>query len=153
MIRLLRNLAASTLGTVTIETAIVAPVLVLLAVGGFDTSEVVARQTELDSAVAEAAAIVRAKAPATSADLNAIRDVLKTSIDPHNSDPHDTVTVTNVYRCGTAASYVTTDNCASGVKVSTYVKLRVTDTYSPTWTNFGVGSDINYTVDRMVQVS
>jgi len=140
-------------GAVAIETAIVAPMLVLMALGGFDTSQLIARQTELDSAAAEAASIVRAKAPSTTADLNTIRDIVKTSIDPNNTDPHDVVTVTQIYRCGTAASYTTTNNCASGVKVSTYVKLQITDVYSPQWTKFGIGSNVNYAVNRVVQVS
>jgi Flp pilus assembly protein TadG len=148
-----RRLAPAQDGAVTIETAIVAPLLVLLALGGFDASEVVARQTELDSAAAEGAAIVRAKAPATAADRDAIRNVIKTSIDPNNTDPHETVTVSEIYRCGTAASYVTSQSCGSGVKVSTYIKLEISDTYSPAWTNFGVGDDVHYTVNRIVQVS
>ena len=43
-------------GAMAIETAIVAPVLVLMAFGSFQVSSMVARQTELQSAAAEAAA-------------------------------------------------------------------------------------------------
>ena len=151
--RLCPRVASSCGGSVTIETAIVAPVPVLMALGGFDVSEIVARQTELDSAAAEGAAIVRAKAPANTADLNTIRDIIKTSIDRNNTDPYDAVTVTQIYRCATTASYVTTNNCASGDKVSTYVKVVITDKYKPIWTNFGVGGLQNYNVNRVVQVS
>ncbi|MGZ3196224.1 MAG: TadE/TadG family type IV pilus assembly protein [Croceibacterium sp.] len=151
--RLFSRVAASNRGSVTIETAIVAPVLVLMALGGFDVSEIIARQTELDSAAAEGAAIVRAKAPSTTADLNTIRDIIKTSIDRNNTDPYDTVTVTQIYRCGTTATYVTANNCATGDKVSTYVKVVITDKYKPVWTNFGVGHLQNYNVNRVVQIS
>lgn len=151
--RNLVGLTRSERGAVAIETAIVAPVLVLMALGSFDASQLIARQTELDSAAAEAASIVRAKAPATTADLNTIRDIIKTSIDPNNTDPYDSVTVTQIYRCGTNASYTSTNNCGSGVQVSTYVKLQITDIYSPQWTKFGVGGNVSYAVNRVVQVS
>ena len=47
-------------GSMAIETAFVAPILLVLALGGFEVSSMVARQTELQSAAAEAAAVVRA---------------------------------------------------------------------------------------------
>ena len=45
-------------GAMMIETAIVAPVLILMSMGAFQVSQVVARQTELQNAAAEASAII-----------------------------------------------------------------------------------------------
>ena len=54
--RHLATLLRDTRGAMLIETAIVAPVLVLMSLGAFQVSTMVARQSELQSAVAEASA-------------------------------------------------------------------------------------------------
>ncbi len=151
--RLFALLLRNDQGTAVIETAIVAPVLVMLALGTFDAAQMVARQSELQGAVTEAEAIVTAAVPTTSAARDEIRNVLRASIDPKNTDPYDTVTVTEVYRCGTNASFVTSNTCGSGVTVSTYVKIALTDKYTPQWTSFGIGSPLNYNIVRTVQIS
>ena len=147
------SLRANTQGTAVIETAIVVPVLAMLALGSYDAGRMVARQSELQSAVAEAEAIVTAAVPESSTDRDEIRDVIKASIDPTNTNPNDTVTLTEVYRCGTNADFVLTNTCGSGVAVSTYVKIVLTDKYTPQWTSFGLGSAMNYNVVRTVQIS
>ncbi|MEO6041774.1 MAG: TadE/TadG family type IV pilus assembly protein [Croceibacterium sp.] len=146
---LFRSLAADWRGTAAIETALVAPILVSLALGTFDAGSMVARQSELQTATAEAAAIVRAKPPTTADERTTVRDIVALSANV----PSGNVTVTEIYRCGTATSYVTTNNCSSGTQVSTYIRVIVTATYSPTWTNFGLGSAISYNVNRVVQIS
>jgi Flp pilus assembly protein TadG len=147
------GLRANTRGAAVIETAIVLPVLAMLALGSYDAGRMIARQSELQSAVAEAEAIVTAAVPASSTDRDAIRDVIKASIDPTNTNPNDTVTVTEIYRCGTNADFVTTNSCGTGVAVSTYVMIVLTDTFTPQWTSFGIGSSTNYNVVRTVQIS
>jgi Flp pilus assembly protein TadG len=145
----LHRLARQSRGTMAIETAIVAPVLIVMSVGGFEVSSMVARQSELQSAAAEAAAIVRAVPPEDSGQRTTIRDVLKVSTGLDNQH----VTVTEIYRCGTATAYVTTDNCTSGQAKSTYIRVILQDTYTPSWTQFGVGGPISYNVERTVQIS
>ncbi|GGC21087.1 hypothetical protein GCM10011371_05930 [Novosphingobium marinum] len=133
-----------------IETALVAPVLILMAVGSFQISSLVARQTELQSAAAEGAAIGLAAPPESQADLNTVRDIMKASTGLGNED----VTVSMVYRCGNATARVTDPtSCGSGVKVWTYMNIRLQTTYSPIWSKFGIGSDISLDVDRAVQIS
>src|SRR5262245_35416851 len=90
-------------GSVTIEVAIVAPVLLLLSLGGFDASSMVARQTELQSAAAEAAAIVQASPPTDEASRTTVRDVLKVS----TGLTDEQVSVVEIYRCGTNTTYET----------------------------------------------
>lgn len=146
---LLHRLVGNTAGSMAIETAIVAPVLILLSIGGFEVSSMVARQSELQSAAAEAAAIVRAVPPEDSAQRTTIRDVLKVSTGLGNDD----VTVTEIYRCGTTTTYVTTNTCLSTDAVSTFIRVNLSDTYVPTWTQFGVGGPVDYNVERVVQIS
>jgi len=151
--RLLSLLQARTDGSVVIETAIVAPVLIMLAFGGYDASGLVARQSALQGAAAQAEAIVQAAVPTDSTARDKIRDVLKAAVDPNNKDANDTESVTEIYRCGTAANFVTTNTCAANVETSTFIKITLTDTYTPMWTSFGVGSPVHFNVVRMVQTS
>jgi Flp pilus assembly protein TadG len=98
-----------------IETAIVAPVLVLMAIGSFQISSIVARKSELQHAAAEAAAIALATAPTTQEELDTVRDVLKVSAGLGDGD----VTVGFSYRCSNAVSRVTNmDLCATDDTVS-----------------------------------
>ena len=64
----------------------------------------------------------------------------------------DKVTVSNVYRCGVDTSFVTLVSACAG-SYSTFVRVVLTDTYTPTWTKFGLGGAVNYSVTRQVQVS
>jgi Flp pilus assembly protein TadG len=144
----LHRLAVQTRGTMAIETAIIAPILIVMSVGGFEVSSMVARQSELQSAAAEAAAIVRAVIPEEASQRTTIRDVVKVSTGLDNNH----VSVAEIYRCGTSTAYVTTDNCTGGVHVSKYIRVRIQDTYTPTWTQFGVGGPIDYDVQRTVQI-
>ncbi len=148
-------------GSMAIETAFVAPVLLVMAVGGFEASSMVARQTELQSAAAEAAAVVRAIAPETQAERNTVRDIVATSLcgkttptvtDGTASCGSTTVSVTPIYRCGTATDYVTVADSCGSVMEYKFIKLDLTDTYEPTWSSWGIGSAISYDVNRTVQV-
>jgi len=149
----LAGLAFDSRGSIVIETALVAPVLVLLGLGTFDVSQVVSRQNDLQSAAAEAEAIVQASPPTDTASRDAVRGIMEASIDPTSTDPNDTETVTEIYRCSTGAYQAVKPTCATGEKLSSYIKIELTDAYNPTWTSFGVGSTMNYRVVRMVQIS
>ena len=136
-------------GTMVIETAIVTPVLVLMSLGAFQVSTVVARQSELDSAAAEGAAIALASPPNTTAKLATLQQVIVASTGLATNK----VTVTAAYRCNSSAAYVATStSCTSGV-ISNFVKIYITDTYTPRWVQFGIGSPITYRVTRYVEFS
>lgn len=148
-ILLMRQALGCQAGSMAIETAIIAPVLIALSIGGFEIGSVVARQTELQSAAAEAAAIVRAATPATSEERIAIRDVVAASAGLAT----DRVSVTEVYRCADATAYVTsTESCNVGVVVNKFIRLTIADTYHPIWSDFGIGSEMTFNVTRTVQV-
>ncbi len=135
-------------GSMAIETAFVAPILLVLALGGFEVSSMVARQTELQTAAAEAAAVVRAVIPETAAERTTVRDILVTS----TGLTDEQVTISEVYRCGTASAYVTVpDTCGGGTEYK-FIKVDLTDTYSPIWTKFGVTSGFDYNISRTVQI-
>lgn len=136
-------------GAMIIETAIIAPVLVLMSLGAFQVSGMVARQSELQSAAAEASAIALAAKPDTDAKLVTVKNVVMAS----TGLTTDKVTIQAAVRCGTSQNYVTaTDSCGTQ-RPSRYVKIYLTDTYTPAWTQFGVGSPLNYNVTRYVMIS
>lgn len=146
----LRRLRADTRGAMLIETAIVAPVLILLSLGAFQVSTLVARQSELQSAVAEAEAIALASAPDTTAKMTTLQQVVMAS----TGLTANQVGVTNTYRCNNVQTFVSAKtSCAVDARVSTYVRLQIQDTYTPAWTKFGVGSPIQFNLVRYVLVS
>lgn len=147
---LLRTLRRDRQGSVVIETAFVVPILAILALGGFEASRIVSRQVELQTAASEAAAIVLANPPDEAAERSTIEDVVEASTDLDDGQ----VTFAHLFRCGSATSLVAdSDTCASTDDISEFIQMTMTDTYSPIWTSFGVGSDLNYRVRRRVQIS
>lgn len=145
----LRRLRADQAGAVLIETAFVAPVLVLMALGAFQISGIVARQSELQSAAAEAAAIALASAPDTAAKRTTLQQVVMASTGLSSSH----VAVIEAFRCGANTTYNTNANSCGSSDYSRYVKIVLTDTYTPTWTQFGIGSNLNFSVTRYVMLS
>lgn len=136
-------------GAIIIETALVAPVLVLMSLGAFQVSSVIARQSELQSAASEAAAIALASPP----DTIAKRTVLKNVVMASTGLPTDKVSVLVAYRCDSEAAYTyNLSNCSSAQVVSSFVRIRLIDTYTPAWTQFGIGSPINYDVINYVMI-
>ena len=150
-------------GSMAIETAFVAPILLVLALGGFEVSTMVARQTELQSAAAEAAAVVRAVAPEDAQDQATIRDIVATSIcgnaEVTVSDAGTascgtaSVSIDQRYRCGTANAYVdTADTCGTSVPEYKFIQVDISDRYDPVWTKWGVASGFDYNISRTVQI-
>lgn len=147
----LARLAGDRTGSVVIETAIVAPVLILLGLGTYDTSRIIARQSELQAGSTDVEGIVLAVAnSSTGTDVSTIKSVLKNSLSLNDSQ----VSVAKVYRCNVDTALISDrTNCNSTDVVSTYVQVTLTDTYTPTWTRYGIGSPFNYRLVRTVQVS
>ena len=145
----LHGLAADARGSMAIETAFVVPVLAVMSIGGFEVSGMVSRQSELQSAVAEAAQIAIASAPDEQSERNTIKEILMASADL----PASKVTLSNEYRCNSNVAFVSSEAaCATSDSVTTYLKIYVTDTYTPEWTKFGVGRPLTYRITRRVIV-
>lgn len=161
MMSMLRKLYRDKRGSMAIETALVAPVLMALAMGGFEVSAMVARQSELQSAAAEAAAVARAVIPDTTEKQNTVRDIVATSVcngtSPTISEAGAatcetaTVTITPKYRCGIVDDYTTVSNCPSDTEYQ-FISVTIQDNYTPLWTQFGVGTAMNFNITRTVQI-
>lgn len=146
----LRRLLRDARGAVVIETAIAAPVLALLSIGGFQVSQVVARQHELQSGADDAGSMALAGWSSSTGSTTAIKSVLMKTLNLTT----DKVTITTKYRCGTATAYVAAKtSCAATDIVTTYLDIVLTDTYTPMWSDFGVGGPIAFRVQRTVLVS
>lgn len=146
---LLKGLRDDRSGAMAIETAIVAPVLVLLSLGAFQVSTLVARQGELQSAMGVAAGVALASTP----DTEDKRLTLKNIIAASTGLAATQIAVSDAYRCNANDHLVTAiSNCTVGDKISSYVKIDLTDTYVPIWREFGVGSDLTLTVNRFIMI-
>lgn len=137
-------------GSMTIELAAVAPVLVLMSIGTFEVSSMVSRQQELQSAASEGETIaLAAAASASPTPLTTIEEIIEESMGLTD----DQVTITRFYRCNADAALVTAETaCNTDDVITSYMKLELTDRYEPVWTEFGIGSAFDYDVERMVQL-
>lgn len=152
-----RSLREDKRGSMVIETAMLAPVLAILALGIYETSMIVARQHELQSGAAEVEMIAIATNQGASTTTGELKAILRESLDLTDND----VTVTTKYRCGTEEILRNSSGpCGKGTEdkgdddyVSTYVDIQIQDTYTPVWTGFGIGQDITFSVNRTVQIS
>src|SRR3546814_241523 len=136
-------------GAMVIETAFVLPILVLLGLGGFEVSQMVARNTEMQTALAEATAITLAVVPDTQSDIDTIEGVIENSAGLAD----DRVSFAKKFRCGEDDALVSVETeCTTGTLVSEFLEINVSDTYTPLWTEFGIGHDIEMGKIQMVQI-
>lgn len=146
----IREIAREERGAVLIETAFIVPILAVLTLGGFEASMIVSRHLELQSAAAEASAIMLARVP----DEQSERDTLKQVIERSTGLAADKITLSVRYRCNTDTSTVTAaSSCPADAVISEYIELRIQDTYTPVWTGFGFGDPIDYDLTRRVQIA
>jgi Flp pilus assembly protein TadG len=137
----------NTRGSMAIETAIVAPVLILMSLGTFEASTIVARQHELQTGAAEGEIIAMAAAQGALTNAAEIQTIIADSLDL----PLEKVVVQRLYRCNANTNRVSAkSNCGTDAVVTSYMQIKITDTYTPVWTQFGVGGPIDFEVDRMV---
>ena len=130
--------------------AFVAPVLILLALGGADVSRMISRQHELQAGVGQAEAIALASSSGVSTDVNGLKTILMQSLKLSSSQ----VSVTKQYLCNSDSTLVSSEkDCGSDAVVSTYVKIRLEDSRDPLWKRIGVGGTWTFDVERTVQLS
>lgn len=149
--RLLRRIADDQRGSMAIETAIVAPTLILMTLGIFEIGTMVARQHELQSAANESEIIAIAiNSGAGNTDTDQVKAILRESLDLGDDD----VVISLSYRCGTDTALVTDpESCDEDDVVANYIDIDIVDTHEPVWTAFGIGRPITFSVERTVQVS
>lgn len=141
-------------GSMAIETALIAPLLALMALGVFEASSIVSREQQLQSAANEASEIILAAAAGTGIGNVDLELIIETSLDLDST----ALTITDRYRCGTGTTLSSTlpspsTGCAASEQIYSYVQLTLTDTYTPMWTKFGIASPVQYNIVRTVQVS
>lgn len=137
-------------GSMAIESAIVAPVLATLALGSFEVGSLVSRQHELQTAASEGESIALAAASGATLEVSTLEDILETSMGLED----DQVTVALRFRCNDEEELQTTvGSCDEDDVVNNYVRIDVSDTYTPVWTKFGVGEPVDLAAERMVQIS
>lgn len=158
---LVARLRADERGMAAIETALVAPVLILMSIGGFEVSRMVARQHELQGGAIEATAIALAANQGAETDVTELEALLEDSLGLTENE----VTVTKVFRCDADTTYVETsaecenddedenENRRRRSRVSSYISIELSDTYTPTWSHFVPGGGFTFHVDRMAQIS
>ena len=144
-----RRLVASDKGTALIETAIIAPVLIMMSIGTFEASAMVARQSELQSSAEQAVEIAMAVVPDTESELTQVERTLETS--SGLSDAR--VVLKFQYRCGSSTTLSDIEPSCSEDSLNTYISIEMTDEYQPIWTELGVSQSFEYRVARTVQIS
>ncbi len=144
----LRRLSGSVDGVAAIEAALIAPVMVLLALGSFEISNVIARRSELQGTMSEASGIALASEPTSETRRATVKSIIEESSDLAAED----VTVAAAYRCGSGEAYVQTVTSCGSAKVSSYVKIELNDTYTPIWTEFGIGHPLEQKLTRYVMI-
>ncbi|MXP14136.1 pilus assembly protein [Altererythrobacter confluentis] len=148
--RLIRALFGNERGSMVIETAIVAPVLLTLALGTFEAGTIISRQHELQTAASEGEIIALAAAQGAVTETTTIEAIIEKSMNLGE----DQVTVTRFFRCNANETTVALrTDCGTDDVVSSYFNLTIKDRYDPSWTGFGIGKAIDYNVERTVQLS
>jgi hypothetical protein len=146
----LAGLAGDRSGAMAIEAAFVLPILALICLGGFDVSQMLARNMELQTSLAEAAAIALADTPESQAEAETIEDILEASTGLADAN----VVLERKFRCGTQATLEGSEAaCPSGGAIASYLQITLTDNYDPLWTSFGIGLPVPFSVSRTVQIS
>lgn len=150
MIAFFRSLLHCTKGTPVIETAIVAPVLGIMMMGTFEMGMIVQKQQELQSASTEAESIILAAAAGAGVTSTKLKELLSTS----TGLPQANIDLVAKKRCGNAADMVDpAAACPSGQQAYQFIVATFRSSYAPIWKQFGLGSTLNYTVTRTVQVA
>ena len=135
-------------GIAAVETVLVMPALLAMALGAFEVSRMIARQTELQAAMAQASSVALATEPTSDARRATLQGILQTSTGLGANN----ITLIAAYRCGTATAYVSDATTCGTARVSSFLKVTITDSYTPTWTQFGVGSALSFNVTRYVMI-
>ena len=147
--RTLERLLRADTGAASVETALVMPALALMSFAGVEVSQLIARNTELENAAAEATAISLAARPRTQTAITEIERVIEASTGLADS----AVVLSRSYRCGVEPARVEERSaCAANAIVSEYIEITLTETHHPVWTSIGVGEDIEFTVNKSVQI-
>lgn len=149
-------------GSTLIETAFIAPILVGMTLSGVEISSMVARQTELQGIAANGMEIILASAPSNEEEANQTVAEVKaylaerSGLTASNAGPDIGMGEVSVYmrwRCGNNSARQATEGCANVSQTqSVFLVIYMRDSYSPVWTNYGVGNELDFDVKRSIQI-
>ncbi|WP_230291185.1 TadE/TadG family type IV pilus assembly protein [Croceicoccus sp. Ery5] len=163
----LRRFRNDTRGSALIETAFVAPVLILMSLGGVEVANMVKRQHELQNAASKAAEIMMAAHPKDEAELSVVMQQLAAAIEDDTGldtsaigsdvEPDETKNdvgyVLTRYRCGNSKTFKKADTgCTDSPNAERFVVFLLRDKYTPVWNDFGIGEELQYRVEKSVQI-
>ena len=160
MRKFLNRLRRDTRGSMLIETAFVAPMLITMSLAGVEVSSIIARQHELQSAASNAAEIIVAAEPKTSTERTEIIAAVGTYLEKQTKlkkvaafDGPNQIRVYRLWRCGNTDGYKTEKSgCITGTNVSAFLVIEMKENYTPVWTKFHLGRDMKFHVKRTVQI-
>lgn len=149
MSTLLSHLLRDNAGTMIIETAIVAPVLAVMAIGVVEVGTMVSKQQELQSGANEAEAIILAASAGSGVDSAKLKNMLSAS----TGVSAENISLVDKYRCGNDSVFVSSaSSCPAGQRAYQFVQATFSGSYTPVWAQFGFAQPFTYTVTRTVQV-
>ena len=161
MHKLIDRFRRDTEGSTLIETAFIAPVLVAMTLSGVEVSSMISRQTELQTIAGHAMEIILASAPTSDAETD--RTIKEASEYIANTSGLTLVTgsspnagelaVYKRWRCGNNSERQATEGCANTAQTeSVFIVIDMKDTYTPVWTNYGIGDNLTFHIKRSVQI-
>ncbi|MEP5938948.1 MAG: TadE family protein [Erythrobacter sp.] len=146
----LRRLGRDDKGAVVIEAAFIIPVLATMALGGFEVSMIVSRHNEMQAAAAEAVAATLARVPDEASERNTLEAIIESS----TGLAANKVTLTQRFRCDSDTALKNdSSTCDASAVISEYVEINMRDSYTPVWSDFGIGGPIDYNITRRVQIA
>jgi len=160
MFQTINRFRKDTTGSTLIETAFVAPALILMTLGGVEISSIVARQTELQTIAANGMEIILAAAPADNTEVGQTINDVKTYM-ASSSGLTAVTTVPDMgqvgvyrrWRCGNNSARQATEGCANTSQIqSEFLVIHLKEQYTPVWTNYGIGHAMTFDVKRSIQI-
>lgn len=131
-------------GVAAIEFCLVLPMLLLMTVGAYDVSRLIAARMDYQQALSEAAGLAMAQPPQ---DTN---DTLINAVAAAASVPATSVTVTRETRCNNVP--VTTAACPNpSDERSRFFSITVRGSFRPMWTHFAIKTTVPITINRTIR--
>lgn len=150
MRRLFKHIANDQRGSFAIETAFVAPALIMMTLGIFEVGTIIARQHELQSAANEIEIIIVSTNQGAETNTATVKSIIQESVNLASNE----VTLTPAFRCDIDTTLVASKSaCEEDEPISSYINVSLTDQYVPKWTYMGIGKPITFSVNRRVQLS
>lgn len=143
---LARRIARAQEGVAAIEFCLTLPILLMMTVGAYDISQMIATRMDYQQALTEVAGLAIAQPPQGES-----YGYLKNAAATAAKVDAEKITITSDYRCNNAS--VTGSTCPNATdERALYVSITVTGNYTPKWQHFGIDASVPMTITRTVRV-